>query len=182
MNNSNLKNDYLNVVIPKLQEEFQYKNKHQLPKLVKITINSGLGQNGQNRVYLQKATEEIRAISGQQPILTLAKKSVAGFKVREGMPLGLTVTLRREKMYAFLEKFIKVVLPRIRDFRGLDPNNFDKHGNYNLGITEQLIFPEIDYDNVEQRRGFNITIVTSAKTANEGKFLLQVLGFPFKKN
>ena len=182
MNNSNLKNDYLNVVIPKLQEEFQYKNKHQLPKLVKITINSGLGQNGQNRVYLQKATEEIRAISGQQPILTLAKKSVAGFKVREGMPLGLTVTLRREKMYAFLEKFIKVVLPRIRDFRGLNPNNFDKHGNYNLGITEQLIFPEIDYDNVEQRRGFNITIVTSAKTANEGKFLLQELGFPFKKN
>ena len=182
MNNSNLKNDYLNVVIPKLQEEFQYKNKHQLPKLVKITINSGLGQNGQNRVYLQKATEEIRAISGQHPILTLAKKSVAGFKVREGMPLGLTVTLRREKMYAFLEKFIKVVLPRIRDFRGLNPNNFDKHGNYNLGITEQLIFPEIDYDNVEQRRGFNITIVTSAKTANEGKFLLQELGFPFKKN
>ena len=182
MNNSNLKNDYLNVVIPKLQEEFQYKNKHQLPKLVKITINSGLGQNGQNRVYLQKATEEIRAISGQQPILTLAKKSVAGFKVREGMPLGLTVTLRREKMYAFLEKFIKVVLPRIRDFRGLNPNNFDKHGNYNLGVTEQLIFPEIDYDNVEQRRGFNITIVTSAKTANEGKFLLQELGFPFKKN
>ena len=182
MNNSNLKNDYLNVVIPKLQEEFQYKNKHQLPKLVKITINSGLGQNGQNRVYLQKATEEIRAISGQHPILTLAKKSVAGFKVREGMPLGLTVTLRREKMYAFLEKFIKVVLPRIRDFRGLDPNNFDKHGNYNLGITEQLIFPEIDYDNVEQRRGFNITIVTSAKTANEGRFLLQELGFPFKKN
>ena len=182
MNNSNLKNDYLNVVIPKLQEEFQYKNKHQLPKLVKITINSGLGQNGQNRVYLQKATEEIRAISGQHPILTLAKKSVAGFKVREGMPLGLTVTLRREKMYAFLEKFIKVVLPRIRDFRGLNPNNFDKHGNYNLGVTEQLIFPEIDYDNVEQRRGFNITIVTSAKTANEGKFLLQELGFPFKKN
>ena len=182
MNNSNLKNDYLNVVIPKLQEEFQYKNKHQLPKLVKITINSGLGQNGQNRVYLQKATKEIRAISGQQPILTLAKKSVAGFKVREGMPLGLTVTLRREKMYAFIEKFIKVVLPRIRDFRGLDPNNFDKHGNYNLGITEQLIFPEIDYDNVEQRRRFNITIVTSAKTASEGKFLLQELGFPFKKN
>jgi large subunit ribosomal protein L5 len=182
MNNSNLKNDYLNVVIPKLQEEFQYKNKHQLPKLVKITINSGLGQNGQNRVYLQKATEEIRAISGQHPILTLAKKSVAGFKVREGMPLGLTVTLRREKMYAFLEKFIKVVLPRIRDFRGLNPNNFDKHGNYNLGVTEQLIFPEIDYDNVEQRRGFNITIVTSAKTANEGRFLLQELGFPFKKN
>ena len=107
MSKSNLKNDYLNVVIPKLQDEFQYKNKHQLPKLVKITLNSGLGQNGQNRVYLQKATDELRVITGQHPILTLAKKSVAGFKVREGMPLGLTVTLRREKMYAFLEKFIK---------------------------------------------------------------------------
>jgi large subunit ribosomal protein L5 len=182
MSKSNLKNDYLNVVIPKLQEEFQYKNKHQLPKLVKITINSGLGQNGQNRVYLQKATDELRVITGQHPILTLAKKSVAGFKVREGMPLGLTVTLRREKMYAFLEKFIKIVLPRIRDFRGLNPNNFDKHGNYNLGISEQLIFPEIDYDNVEQRRGFNITIVTSAKTPEEGRFLLKELGFPFAKN
>ena len=182
MSKSNLKNDYLNVVIPKLQEEFQYKNKHQLPKLVKITINSGLGQNGQNRGYLQKATDELRVITGQHPILTLAKKSVAGFKVREGMPLGLTVTLRREKMYAFLEKFIKIVLPRIRDFRGLNPNNFDKHGNYNLGISEQLIFPEIDYDNVEQRRGFNITIVTSAKTPEEGRFLLKELGFPFAKN
>ena len=182
MSDSNLKNDYLNTVIPKLQDEFQYKNKHQIPKLVKITLNAGLGLNGQNRTYLQKATDELRVITGQHPILKLATKSVAGFKIREGMPLGLTVTLRREKMYAFLEKFIKIVLPRIRDFRGLDPNKFDKHGNYNMGITEQLIFPEIDYDSVEQRRGFNITIVTTAKTPEEGRFLLTQLGFPFSKN
>lgn len=179
---SNLKNDYLNTVVPKLLEEFKYENKHQIPKVEKIQISAGLGLNAQNRVFLQKATEEIRLITGQQPILTMAKNSVAGFKVREGMPLGLTVTLRREKMYAFLEKFIKLVLPRIRDFRGLNPNNFDKHGNYNLGITEQLVFPEIDYDSVDQRRGFNITIVTSAKNSTEGFFLLKELGVPFAKS
>jgi large subunit ribosomal protein L5 len=179
---SNLKNDYLNSVIPKLKEEFKYNNIHQIPKIEKINVSAGLGLNAQNRVFLQKATEEIRLITGQQPVLTLAKKSIAGFKVREGMPLGLTVTLRREKMYAFLEKFIKLVLPRIRDFRGLNPNNFDKHGNYNLGISEQLVFPEIDYDSVDQRRGFNITIVTTAKTSAEGFFLLKELGVPFAKN
>ena len=179
---SNLKNDYLNSVIPKLKEEFKYNNIHQIPKIEKINVSAGLGLNAQNRVFLQKATEEIRLITGQQPVLTLAKKSIAGFKVREGMPLGLTVTLRREKMYAFLEKFIKLVLPLIRDFRGLNPNNFDKHGNYNLGISEQLVFPEIDYDSVDQRRGFNITIVTTAKTSAEGFFLLKELGVPFAKN
>jgi large subunit ribosomal protein L5 len=179
---SNLKNDYLNSVIPKLKEEFKYNNIHQIPKIEKINVSAGLGLNAQNRVFLQKATEEIRLITGQQPVLTLAKKSIAGFKVREGMPLGLTVTLRRGKMYAFLEKFIKLVLPRIRDFRGLNPNNFDKHGNYNLGISEQLVFPEIDYDSVDQRRGFNITIVTTAKTSAEGFFLLKELGVPFTKN
>jgi large subunit ribosomal protein L5 len=179
---SNLKNDYLSTVVPKLVEEFKYENKHQIPKIEKIQISAGLGLNAQNRVFLQKATEEIRLITGQQPVLTLAKNSVAGFKIREGMPLGLTVTLRRAKMYAFLEKFIKLVLPRIRDFRGLNPNNFDKHGNYNLGISEQLVFPEIDYDSVDQRRGLNITIVTSAKNATEGFFLLKELGVPFAKN
>jgi large subunit ribosomal protein L5 len=179
---SNLKNDYLNCVIPKLKEEFKYKNNHQIPKIEKINVSAGLGLNAQNRVFLQKATEEIRLITGQQPVLTLAKNSIAGFKVREGMPLGLTVTLRREKMYAFLEKFIKLVLPRIRDFRGLNPNNFDRNGNYNLGISEQLVFPEIDYDSVDQRRGFNITIVTTAKNAAEGFFLLKELGVPFAKN
>ena len=176
---NNLKDHYLKVVAPKLLEEFQYKNIHEIPKLEKININAGLGLNAQNRVYLQKATEEIRVITGQQPILRSSKKSIAGFKVRENMPLGLTVTLRREKMYAFLERFIKLTLPRIRDFRGLKPNTFDKFGNYNLGISEQLVFPEIDFDAVDQRRGFNITIVTSAKTQQEGFFLLKELGVPF---
>lgn len=178
---SNLKNLYKEIVAPKLAEEFNYRNVHEIPKIEKIHVSAGLGLNGQNRVFLQKATEEIRLITGQQPILTLAKNSIAGFKVREGMPLGLTVTLRREKMYAFLEKFIKLVLPRVRDFRGLNANQFDMDGNYNLGISEQLIFPEIDYDSVEQRRGFNITIVTTAKTEHESFFLLKELGVPFQK-
>jgi large subunit ribosomal protein L5 len=178
---SNLKTDYLETVIPKLVTEFNYKNKHQIPKLEKIVISASLGLNAQNRTFLQNAIEEFRRISGQQPVLTKARNSIAGFKIREGMPLGLVVTLRREKMYDFLERFIKIVLPRLRDFRGLSPKNFDKHGNYNVGITEQLIFPEIDYDSVEQRRGFSITIVTTAKNSNEGFFLLKELGFPFAK-
>jgi large subunit ribosomal protein L5 len=178
---SNLKKEYKEIVTAKLIEEFKYQNKHQIPKIEKILISSGLGLNAQNRTFLQKAIEEIRNISGQQPIMTKAKKSIAGFKIREGMPLGIYVTLRREKMYAFLEKFIKLVLPRIRDFRGLNPNNFDKHGNYNIGISEQLVFPEIDYDSVDQRRGFNITIVTSAKNKAEGFYLLKELGVPFSQ-
>ena len=177
---NNLKNLYKETVVPKLVQEFKYSNVHEIPKIEKIHVSAGLGLNAQNRVFLQKATEEIRLITGQQPILTLSKNSIAGFKIREGMPLGLSVTLRREKMYAFLEKFIKLVLPRIRDFRGLNPTNFDRHGNYNLGIAEQLVFPEIDYDTVEQRRGFNITIVTTAKNATQSFFLLTELGVPFK--
>jgi large subunit ribosomal protein L5 len=176
-----LKQYYLTNVIPKLVKEFKYSNKHQIPKIEKIHVSAGLGLNAQNRVFLQKAIEEIRLITGQHPILTNSKHSIAGFKIREGMPLGLTVTLRREKMYAFLEKFIKLVLPRIRDFRGLNTDNFDSDGNYNLGIAEQLVFPEIDYDSVEQRRGFNITIVTTAKNSKESLFLLKELGVPFKK-
>lgn len=179
---SNLKEHYTNTVIKKLQEEFKYKNIHQIPKIEKINVSCGLGLNASNRVFLQKAIDEIRVITGQHPLLTISKKSIAGFKIREGMPLGLTVTLRREKMYAFLEKFIKLALPRIRDFRGLSPNQFDKNGNYNLGISEQLVFPEIDYDNIDQRRGFNITIVTTAKNSKESYFLLKELGFPFAKD
>ena len=178
---SNLKTHYLDSVVPNLVKEFQYKNKHEIPKLEKICVSAGLGLNAQNRVYLQKATEEIRLITGQHPVLTTSRNSIAGFKIREGIPLGLTVTLRREKMYAFLETFTKLVLPRMRDFRGLNPNNFDKNGNYNLGITEQLVFPQIDYDSVDQRRGFNITIVTTAKNSTEGFFLLKELGVPFSK-
>jgi large subunit ribosomal protein L5 len=178
---NNLKEHYIKNVVPKLLENFQYTNIHQIPKIEKITINAGLGLNASNRVFLQKATEEIRCITGQQPILTNAKQSIAGFKVRQDMPLGLTVTLRREKMYAFLERFIKLTLPRIRDFRGLNPNTFDKHGNYNLGISDQLVFPEIDFDKVDQRRGFNITIVTTAKNQQEGFYLLKEIGIPFAK-
>ena len=178
---NNLKEHYTKIVVPKLLENFQYKNIHEIPKIEKITINAGLGLNASNRVFLQKATEEIRVITGQQPILTNAKKSIAGFKVRQDMPLGLTVTLRREKMYAFLERFIKLTLPRIRDFRGLSPNTFDKYGNYNVGISEQLVFPEIDFDTVDQRRGFNITIVTTAKNQQEGFYLLKEIGVPFAK-
>ncbi len=179
---NNLQIEYNEKIIPKLQKQFVYKNKHQLPKLEKIQISSGLGLNAQNKTFLQKAIEEIRLVSGQQPILTKAKKSIAGFKIREDMPLGLVVTLRRDKMYSFLEKFTKLVLPRIRDFRGLSTTNFDKYGNYNIGISEQLVFPEIDYDNVEQKRGFNITIVTTAKTKEESFFLLKELGVPFAIN
>lgn len=179
---NNLKGQYQELIIPKLQEEFQYKNVHEIPKIEKIQISAGLGLNAQNKTFLKNAIEEFRLISGQQPVLTEAKKSIAGFKVREGMPLGLMVTLRRKKMYAFLEKFTKLVLPRIRDFRGLSPKNFDKHGNYSVGIADQLVFPEINYDLVEQRRGFNITIVTTAKTTQEAYFLLSELGVPFSKD
>jgi len=176
---SNLKNLYNEEIRYKLTKKFSYKNKHQIPKILKIEINSGLGLNAQNKNFLQKAIQEIRQISGQHPILVNAKQSIAGFKIRQGMPLGLVVTLRREKMYAFLEKTIKLVFPRIRDFRGLSISQFDQDGNYSFGISDQLVFPEIDYDSVEQKRGFNITIVTSAKTAEESLYLLKELGFPF---
>lgn len=164
-----------------LKEKFKYKNEHQIPKLVKIQINRGLGLGAQNKTILQKTIEEIRLITGQQPIITKAKNSIAGFKTREGMDLGVTVTLRNDFMYAFLEKLINLVLPRIRDFRGLSPNSFDEHGNYNLGIREQLVFPEIDYNMIDQLRGYNISIVTTAKTPEEGRLLLQEFGFPFRK-
>ncbi len=176
---NNLKTNYLLKVIPKLMHLFKYKNKHQVPKIKKIIINTGLGLNAQNKIFLQKTIEELRTISGQHPIIMLAKKSIAGFKIRKDMPLGLMVTLRRNKMYSFLEKFIKLVLPRIRDFNGLNKKNFDLFGNYNLGITEQLIFPEIDFNNVEQKRGYNINIITTAKTSFEGFILLKELGMPF---
>jgi large subunit ribosomal protein L5 len=176
---NNLKNDYKTIVIPKLLQQFEYQNVHQLPKLEKIQISAGLGLNAQNKIFLQKAIEEIRIITGQHPVITKSKKSIAGFKIREGVPLGLTVTLRREKMYSFLERFIKLVLPRIRDFRGLNVKNFDRYGNYNLGISEQLVFPDLDFDTVETRRGFNINIVTTAKNSKEGFILLKELGVPF---
>lgn len=182
-NQSDIKLQNLNVIykqaiLPTLQKQFSYKNIHEVPKLIKIQINRGLGIDGQNNKLLQKSVDEIRLITGQQPILTKAKKSIAGFKVRENMTLGITVTLRKTKMYAFLEKLIHLVLPRIRDFRGLSVKNFDKNGNYHFGLREQLVFPEITYDNVDQIKGLNISIVTTAKTQEEGIALLKAFGFP----
>nr|QWK41874.1 ribosomal protein L5 [Protohalopteris sp.] len=174
----NLKRFYKDSIFPNLLEQFQYNNNHQVPKLVKIQINRGLGIEGQNNKTLQKSIDEIRLITGQQPILTKAKKSIAGFKVREEMNLGVTVTLRNNKMYTFLEKLVHLVLPRIRDFRGLSSKGFDREGNYNFGLQEQLVFPEINYENVDQIKGFNISIVTTAKTKNEGIALLKEFGFP----
>lgn len=177
----NLKFLYETSIKEKLYKEFSYKNIHQIPKIEKINISSGLGLNGQNNSFLQKSINEFRIITGQQPVVTNAKASIAGFKIRKGMPLGLKVTLRKQKMYSFLGRLIHLVLPRIRDFRGLPITSFDPHGNYSFGLSEQLVFPEITYDEVDQRRGFNITIVTTANTQKESLYLLNELGFPFEK-
>jgi large subunit ribosomal protein L5 len=171
---------YTNDVIPYLKENFKYVNVQQIPRIEKIQINRGLGVAAQNTKILKKSVEEFRLITGQQPIITTAKKSIAGFKVREEMELGLTVTLRREKMYSFLYRLINLALPRIRDFQGLNQKNFDKSGNYTFGITDQLIFPEIEYESVDQMMGFNITITTSAQTPKEGFELLKKMGLPFR--
>ena len=169
---------YKETIIQTLAEKFEYSNIHQVPKLVKIQVNRGLGIDGQNNSILKKSIDEFRVITGQQPVVTKAKKSIAGFKVREDMNLGVTVTLRGEKMYSFLEKLIHLVLPRIRDFRGLSSKGFDRDGNFNFGLREQLVFPEISYDTIDQTRGLNITIVTTAKTKNEGIALLKEFNFP----
>lgn len=173
------KNLYITKAIPYLNQMFKYKNIHQLPKIEKIQLNRGLGISAQNVKILNNNIEEFRLITGQQPIITKAKKSIAGFKVRKNLELGITVTLRRAKMYSFFDRLINFALPRIRDFRGLDPKKFDKNGNYTFGINDQLIFPEIDFENVEKSLGFDITIVTSAKTSNEGLALLIKMGLPF---
>ena len=164
-----------------LQKTFEYSNEMQVPKIEKIQLNRGLGLAASNNKVLNKTIDEFRQITGQQPIVTLSKKSIAGFKIREDMPLGVTVTLRREKMFSFLERLINPALPRIRDFQGLDPKKFDKNGNYTFGILDQLMFPEIEYDQVDQTLGLNITIVTTAKNPQEGLALLQQMGLPFKK-
>ena len=169
---------YKESIIEKLNQHFKYKNIHQVPKLIKIQLNRGLGIDAQNNSILKKSVDEFRVITGQQPIITKAKKSIAGFKVREEMNLGVTVTLRGEKMFSFLEKLIHLVLPRIRDFRGLSSKGFDRDGNFNFGLREQLVFPEISYDTVDQTRGLNITVVTTAKTREEGVALLKEFGFP----
>nr|QCI07892.1 ribosomal protein L5 [Pleonosporium borreri] len=159
---------------------FNYKNIHEIPKLIKITINIGIGEAAQNSKVLDKSIEELQLITGQKPIITKSKKSIAGFKIRENIAIGLKVTLRKDKMYTFLNKLINLSLPRIRDFRGINEKQFDGRGNYNLGLQEQLIFPEIQYDQVDKIRGLNITIVTTAKTDKEGLALLKGFGMPFK--
>lgn len=177
---SQLKAYYQEAVVPKLKEKFNYSNPMQIPKIDKIVINMGLGEAIHNIKIIDSAVDELKQISGQQPVITRAKKSIAAFKLREGMPIGCMVTLRKNRMYDFLNKLINIALPRVRDFRGISGKAFDGAGNYSLGIKEQLIFPEIDYDKIDKIKGLNISIVTTAKTNEEGKELLKLLGMPFK--
>jgi large subunit ribosomal protein L5 len=175
-----LKSLYKQKIVPLMIEEFSYKNVEQIPKLVKISINRGIGEASKNSKELDLSVEEMTQIVGQRPTINKAKKSVAGFKIRDGMQIGASVTLRNKQMYTFLTKLIHIVLPRIRDFRGIDPNGFDGRGNYNIGLKEQLIFPEISYDDVTEIRGLDISIVTTAQTDEEGRALLKAFGMPFK--
>ncbi len=171
---------YRQECVPAMMQEFRYKSPMQVPRLEKIVINMGLGEATQNIKILDAASAELMAITGQKPVITRARKSIAAFKLREGMPIGCMVTLRRQKMYEFLDKLMNVALPRVRDFRGVSDKSFDGRGNYTLGIKEQIIFPEIDYDKIDKIKGMNITIVTTAKTDVEAKFLLSRLGMPFR--
>jgi large subunit ribosomal protein L5 len=176
-----LKEKYVKEITPALMSKFNYKSIMQVPKIEKIVVNMGVGDAVQNAKALDNAVEELATISGQRPVVTRAKKSIAGFRLREGMPIGAKVTLRGERMYEFLDKLVSVSLPRVRDFRGVSKKAFDGRGNYTLGIKEQLIFPEIDYDKVSKVRGMDIVIVTTAKTDEESRELLTQLGMPFQK-
>ncbi|WP_144405651.1 50S ribosomal protein L5 [Aliterella atlantica] len=175
-----LKTLYKETIVPKLVEQFQYNNIQQVPKVVKVTINRGLGEAAQNAKALESSINEIATIAGQKPVVTRAKKAIAGFKIRQGMPVGLMVTLRNERMYDFLDRLISLSLPRIRDFRGISPKSFDGRGNYTLGVREQLIFPEVEYDSIDQIRGLDISIITTAHTDEEGRALLKEMGMPFR--
>lgn len=176
-----LKDKYLNEVAPALKAKFNYENVNQIPKIEKIVLNMGLGDVKDNSKSLNLAVEELGLIAGQKPVITKAKKSVANFKLREGMNIGAKVTLRGIKMYEFLDRFISIALPRVRDFRGVNPNAFDGRGSFAYGVKEQLIFPEIVYDKIEKIRGFDVCIVTTAKTDDEARELLSLMGMPFKK-
>lgn len=177
---SQLKGYYHKEVVPELIKTFKYKNIMQVPKLEKIVLNMGLGEAIHNIKLLDTALEELKIISGQQPVITRAKKSIAAFKLRVGMPIGCMVTLRRKRMYDFYYKLVNIALPRVRDFRGLSGKALDDHGNYSLGIKEHIIFPEIDYDRIDKIKGLNVSVVTTAKTDEEGKELLRLLGMPFR--
>lgn len=175
-----LKQTYLETIVPQLMDEFGYTNIHQVPKLVKVTVNRGLGEASQNAKALESSQAELAVITGQKPVVTRAKKAIAGFKIRQGMPVGIMVTLRGGRMYSFLDRLINLALPRIRDFRGISPKSFDGRGNYTLGLREQLLFPEIEYDSIDQIRGMDISIVTTALTDEEGRALLKAMGMPFR--
>ena len=178
---SRLKEKYAREIVPAMIKEFGYKNIMKVPRLEKAVLNMGLGEAIHNIKILDSAAEELGLIAAQRPVVTRAKRSIASFKLREGMPIGCTVTLRREKMYHFLDKLFNVTLPRVRDFRGLSDRAFDGRGNYTLGIKEQIIFPEINYDKIDKVKGLNITIVTTAKTDAEGRFMLEKMGLLFRK-
>ena len=177
-----LKINYVKTVVPALKKHFSYKNINQVPKIEKVIINAGLGDVKDNAKSFQLAVDELKLIAGQKPLVTVAKKSVANFKVREGMTIGAKVTLRGTRMYEFLDKLISIALPRVRDFRGINPNSFDGRGNYSMGVKEQLVFPEITYDQIEKTRGYDITIVTTANSDEEAREMLKLIGFPFREN
>jgi len=175
-----LESIYKETILPALVEQFAYKSVMQAPRITKITLNMGVGSAVADKKVLQSAVNDMEKISGQKPVVTLARKSIAGFKIRDDMPIGCKVTLRSDRMYEFLDRLISISIPRIRDFRGLSPKSFDGRGNYSMGVKEQIIFPEIDYDKIDVLRGMDITITTTAKTNEEGLALLKLFNFPFK--
>lgn len=179
---SRLKDRYSNDVVPALKKEFGYKNVMAIPKIEKVVVNMGLGEATQNAKIVDTGADEVMRITGQKPVVTRSKKSIAQFKVRKGMPIGAMVTLRGERMWEFLDRLISVALPRVRDFRGVSPRGFDGRGNYTLGLKDQLLFPEIDYMKVDKARGMNVSVVTTAKTDEEARKLLQFIGMPFRQN
>ena len=171
---------YKDKVVPELTQKFEYASAMQVPRISKITLNMGLGEAVGDKKVIEHAVKDLRLISGQQPIVTHARLSIAGFKIRDGMPIGAKVTLRRERMYEFLDRLISVAIPRIRDFRGLNPRSFDGRGSYNMGVKEQIVFPEIDYDQIDTLRGLDIAITTTARTDDEGRALLEAFSFPLR--
>ena len=179
---SRLYEKYQGELMGQIQEKLGLKNTMQVPRITKITLNMGVGEAVADKKVMENARGDMQKIAGQRPVTTLARKSVAGFKIRDGMPIGCKVTLRRERMYEFLDRLVNISIPRIRDFRGLNPKSFDREGNYSMGVTEQIIFPEINYDEIDTIRGMDITITTTARNAAEGKALLEAFNFPFKQS
>lgn len=177
---ANLKEKYVNEIAPKLREELELKNIMEVPRITKITLNMGVGEAAADRKAIEGALSDMTAIAGQKPLITKARKSVAGFKIREGWPIGCKVTLRNRRMYEFLDRLVAVAIPRMRDFRGLNPKSFDGRGNYSMGLREQIVFPEVDFDKVDKLRGMDITITTTAKTDDEARALLRAFNFPLK--